>query len=104
MTVTSDPRTWGVALGLPALFADNAIVRMFSVTAIAYIPTGKGGRRDHSDRLPRGPGCPARGVFDPSSASGGGRHGRRRGSFERIRQTRMWRRCEGSASEPSWTG
>jgi hypothetical protein len=41
---TADPRAWGVALGVPALFAGNAIARMFSVTEILHTPHGKGGR------------------------------------------------------------
>lgn len=32
VSVTSDPRAWGVALGVPALFAGSVIARMFSVT------------------------------------------------------------------------
>jgi hypothetical protein len=42
---TADPRAWGVALGVPALFAGSAIARMFSVTEILHTPAGKGGRR-----------------------------------------------------------
>ncbi len=42
---TSDPRAWGVALGVPALFAGAAIARMFSVTEILHPPTHKRGRR-----------------------------------------------------------
>lgn len=33
---TSDPRAWGVALGVPALFAGSAIARMFSVSEIVH--------------------------------------------------------------------
>ncbi|MGH3686946.1 MAG: hypothetical protein ACRDRU_24770 [Pseudonocardiaceae bacterium] len=40
---TTDPRAWGVALGVPALFAGSAIARMFSVTEIVH--TTKGTRR-----------------------------------------------------------
>jgi hypothetical protein len=40
---TSDPRTWGVALGVPALFAGSAIARMFSVTELVH--ASKGARR-----------------------------------------------------------
>jgi hypothetical protein len=40
---TSDPRAWGVALGVPALFAGSAIARMFSVTEIVH--GGRGARR-----------------------------------------------------------
>jgi hypothetical protein len=36
---TSDPRAWGVALGVPALFAGAAIARLFSVTEIIHHPT-----------------------------------------------------------------
>ncbi len=40
---TSDPRAWGVALGVPALFAGSAIARMFSVTELVH--ASKGARR-----------------------------------------------------------
>jgi hypothetical protein len=43
VTFTSDPRAWGVALGVPALFAGSVIARMFSVTEIVH--GGKGARR-----------------------------------------------------------
>jgi hypothetical protein len=36
---TSDARAWGVALGIPGLFAGAAIARMFSVTEIIHPPT-----------------------------------------------------------------
>lgn len=36
---TSDARAWGVALGIPGLFAGAAIARMFSVTEIIHSPT-----------------------------------------------------------------
>lgn len=42
---TSDARAWGVALGLPALFAGAAIARMFSVTDIIHRPTHRRDRR-----------------------------------------------------------
>ncbi len=42
---TTDPRAWGVVLGVPALFAGAAIARMFSVTELAHTPTRKGARR-----------------------------------------------------------
>jgi hypothetical protein len=42
---TSDPRAWGVALGVPALFAGAAIARLFSITEIIHDPTQKRGRR-----------------------------------------------------------
>src|ERR687894_2910203 len=45
VTFTSDPRAWGVALGLPAMFAGSAIARMFSVTEIVHTPAVKGGRQ-----------------------------------------------------------
>lgn len=45
VTFTSDPRAWGVALGVPALFAGAAIARMFSVTEIVHNPTHRGARR-----------------------------------------------------------
>jgi hypothetical protein len=43
VTFTSDPRAWGLALGVPALFAGSVIARMFSVTEI--VNGGKGARR-----------------------------------------------------------
>lgn len=39
VSLTSDPRAWGVALGVPALFAGSVIARMFSVTELLYDPT-----------------------------------------------------------------
>jgi protein-S-isoprenylcysteine O-methyltransferase Ste14 len=42
---TSDPRAWGVVLGVPALFAGAAIARLFSITEIIHDPTQKRGRR-----------------------------------------------------------
>src|SRR5437660_8429024 len=36
VSLTTDPRAWGVALGVPALFAGAAIARMFSVTEILH--------------------------------------------------------------------
>ena len=42
---TTDPRAWGVALGVPALFAGSAIARMFSVTEIVHTTGHKGARR-----------------------------------------------------------
>ena len=43
VTFTADPRAWGVALGVPALFAGSAIARLFSVTELLH--TSKGTRR-----------------------------------------------------------
>ena len=40
---TTDPRAWGVALGVPALFAGSVIARMFSITEIVH--GSKGTRR-----------------------------------------------------------
>ncbi len=40
---TTDPLAWGVALGVPALFAGSAIARMFSVTELVH--GSKGARR-----------------------------------------------------------
>ena len=40
---TTDPRAWGVALGVPALFAGSVIARLFSVTEIVH--GSKGTRR-----------------------------------------------------------
>jgi hypothetical protein len=45
LSVTTDPRAWGVALGVPALFAGAAIARMFSVTEILHSTDHRGGRR-----------------------------------------------------------
>ena len=45
VSLTTDPRAWGVALGVPALFAGAAIARMFSVTEILHATDRKGGRR-----------------------------------------------------------
>ncbi len=36
VSFTTDPRAWGVALGVPALFAGSAIARMFSVTELVH--------------------------------------------------------------------
>src|ERR687884_558450 len=44
VSLTTDPRAWGVALGVPALFAGAAIARMFSVTEMLH----------HSDHYGRG--------------------------------------------------
>jgi uncharacterized oligopeptide transporter (OPT) family protein len=43
VTFTTDPRAWGVALGVPALFAGSAIARLFSITELVH--TSKGTRR-----------------------------------------------------------
>ncbi len=43
VTFTTDPFAWGVALGVPTLFAGVAIARMFSVTEL--VPSSKGTRR-----------------------------------------------------------
>jgi uncharacterized oligopeptide transporter (OPT) family protein len=43
VTFTSDPRAWGMALGVPALIAGSAIARLFSVTELLH--TSKGTRR-----------------------------------------------------------
>jgi uncharacterized oligopeptide transporter (OPT) family protein len=45
VSLTTDPRAWGVALGVPALFAGAAIARMFSVTELLHTTDRKGGRR-----------------------------------------------------------
>jgi hypothetical protein len=42
---TSDPRAWGVALGVPALFAGASIARLFSVTELIHPSTQKRDRR-----------------------------------------------------------
>jgi hypothetical protein len=41
VSLTSDPRAWGVALGVPGLFAGASIARLFSVTEIIHHPTHK---------------------------------------------------------------
>ena len=43
--LTTDPRAWGVALGVPAVFAGAAIARMFSVTEILHTTDHRRGRR-----------------------------------------------------------
>jgi hypothetical protein len=45
VSLTTDPRAWGAALGVPALFAGAAIARMFSVTEILHSADHRGGRR-----------------------------------------------------------
>jgi hypothetical protein len=45
VSFTTDPRAWGVALGVPALFAGAAVARMFSVTEVLRTTDHKGGRR-----------------------------------------------------------
>lgn len=45
ISLTTDSRAWGVALGVPALFAGAAIARMFSITEILHTTRRRGGRR-----------------------------------------------------------
>ena len=45
VSVTTDPRAWGVALGVPALFAGSAIARMFAVTELLHDPYSSRGHR-----------------------------------------------------------
>jgi hypothetical protein len=45
VSFTTDPRAWGVALGVPALFAGAALARMFSVTEVLHTTDHQGGRR-----------------------------------------------------------
>lgn len=45
ISLTADPRAWGVALGVPALFAGAAVARMFSVTEMLHATGRRGGRR-----------------------------------------------------------
>lgn len=46
VSFTTDPRAWGVVLGVPALFAGSAVARMFTVTDLVRGPgTGRRGRR-----------------------------------------------------------
>jgi hypothetical protein len=43
---TSDPRAWGVVLGLPAVFAGATVARMFAVTELVHgDPARKRSRR-----------------------------------------------------------
>src|SRR5918997_2019064 len=44
VSLTTDPRAWGVVLGVPALFAGAAVARMFTVTDLVRGPgTGRRG-------------------------------------------------------------
>lgn len=45
VSFTTDPRAWGVVLGVPALFAGAAIARLFSVTELLHAPERRRGRR-----------------------------------------------------------
>ena len=45
VSLTTDPRAWGVALGVPALFAGSVIARLFSVTELLHDPTYHRGAR-----------------------------------------------------------
>jgi hypothetical protein len=45
VSLTTDPRAWGVALGVPALFAGSVIARLFSVTELLHDPTYHRGTR-----------------------------------------------------------
>jgi hypothetical protein len=45
VSLTTDPRAWGVVLGVPALFAGAAIARMFSVTELLPPQEHNRGRR-----------------------------------------------------------
>ncbi|MGH3769342.1 MAG: hypothetical protein ACRDTX_30055 [Pseudonocardiaceae bacterium] len=45
VSLTTDPRAWGVALGVPALFAGSVIARLFSVTELLHDPTQQRTRR-----------------------------------------------------------
>lgn len=45
VSFTTDPRAWGVALGVPALFAGSAIARMFAVTELLHDPYSRRGHR-----------------------------------------------------------
>lgn len=45
VSLTSDPRAWGVALGVPALFAGSVIARLFSVTELLHDSTHSRGDR-----------------------------------------------------------
>ncbi|MGH3754271.1 MAG: hypothetical protein ACRDRP_16560 [Pseudonocardiaceae bacterium] len=45
VSLTSDLRAWGVALGVPALFAGAAIARLFSVTELRHHSAPRRGQR-----------------------------------------------------------
>ena len=45
VSLTTDPRAWGVAFGVPAIFAGSAIARLFSVTDLLHDPTYHRGTR-----------------------------------------------------------
>jgi hypothetical protein len=45
VSLTTDPRAWAVAFGVPALFAGSVIARMFSVTELLHDPTYHRGTR-----------------------------------------------------------
>jgi hypothetical protein len=45
VSLTTDPRAWAVALGVPALFAGSVIARLFSVTELLHDPTYHRGTR-----------------------------------------------------------
>lgn len=45
VSLTTDPRAWGIALGVPALFAGSVIARLFSVTELLHDPTYHRGTR-----------------------------------------------------------
>jgi protein-S-isoprenylcysteine O-methyltransferase Ste14 len=49
LATTSDPRAWGVALGIPALVTGGVIARMLSVTEIIHHP------HQHTRRTSRTP-------------------------------------------------
>ncbi|MGH3898805.1 MAG: hypothetical protein ACRDTA_11250 [Pseudonocardiaceae bacterium] len=41
VSYTTDPWAWGVALGVPALFAGSAIARLFTITELLHQPTSQ---------------------------------------------------------------
>jgi hypothetical protein len=45
VSLTTDPRAWAVAFGVPALFAGSVIARLFSVTELLHDPTYHRGSR-----------------------------------------------------------
>ena len=45
VSLTTDPRAWAVAFGVPALFAGSVIARLFSVTELLHDPTYHRGAR-----------------------------------------------------------
>ena len=45
VSLTTDPRAWGVVFGVPAIFAGSVIARLFSVTELLHDLTYRRGTR-----------------------------------------------------------